>query len=1727
MVSGGQEPALMSESGLQGMTPRGIPKHGIDYHINGKIQIKQCDITTLAVDAIVNPANSGLQGGGGVDGVIHRVAGPELKEECAMLNGCRVGMAKITRSYRLPAKTIIHTVGPKDENPEMLARCYENSLNLLRRNKLRTIAFPCIATGGYGYPKEEAAHVALGSVRKWLEKNCDYVDKIIFCVFTEQDRSVYHNLAHIYFPVRMVETTAQMGNNSGLSAQALPPSSKRRGCSPESKPSTSSMEKGYPGCNQAMSPGVTARELKIAFNSNTIQTLPSGLNPDHMKIDMGEDEISAQRVQFNEEVGLSMLVQAELNGTKVNMVVDTAAQITMFSDKVWQDVGLDHLDYENIQIKNAQQGAFMECRVYRKVKLKIQNQEYELDVAVGPISDGALMGLDFMFKYKVTPVPAESEIWIGKQVVPAIMKKTISGEKYNVSKLQIARTITIPPTESRLVRISMTNPVQRDFLVTPNGAENWHVGSGLVKGGQGDVCVEISNDSIHEVTFKKGQLITDAVEVEAVKTFEQEPELGPLPAQMEQDEPEVRSCSMQAEDDSEVPEDPPLISPTLIPDRNTDPDYLSAKYSEVRNRIPEHIKKMYDEGCVHLEVHECIALGLLLIKYSHVFSKDSKDLGHFRRLKHLINTFNEAPVREKLRRTPMKFEQEEEKIINDMLEAGVIQPSISEWASAPVLVRKKSGELRYTVDYRKLNIKTIRDQYPLPLIDACLDTLAGNMYFHTMDLCSGYWQIEIDEKDRHKTAFLTKFGLYEHVRLAQGLCNSPATFQRVMNFIFKGLVWREMVIYLDDALMGGINFLCSLTSLEKALFRAHIHGIKYKPAKCHLFRIEVEALGRLINRNGVAMTDEHIKCIKEWPTPKNGPDVMKFTGFINYHRDFIQGLAEIIQPLYELTQKKKDFVWTDECESAFQKLKQMMCRPPVLAFPTREGRFVLDTDASDGAIGAGLYQYQENQLKAISFASASLTPEQKRYCTTRKELLSVVYFTRHFRHYLLSQEFDLRTDHASLIWLCSFKDPQGQLGRWLEELAQYAMVITHRAGKKHDNADSLSRIQPEEPECVYYRSGADLNSLPCQGCSYCIRLHKQWRRFEEEVDYVIPLANLDRRVIQNEVITVKQVEVREEEDDENEENQQGDQDSEFNFMEYHTPEQMREAQLKDFDVRPVLVWMEDEHVPTLEELEQESIETRTLWRAREHLTIVNGVLYYEWHNNIGSKNKLLVPHELKEEVLKAVHDRITGGHWGRDKTTERLKMSFFWPTMGRDCRLFIDTCALCHRNKNSRNLRAELKNYQAGSPGERVHLDFLGPFTESSSGNRYILSMIDQFCKWIELKALPEQSAVLTAQTFFQQWIARFGVPLKVHTDQGRNFESRLFADLCQYFETVKTRTTRHRPSSNGQVERYNQMILSYIRCYLKDKPEEWDKHLDALGMSLRATVNRSTGFTANMLRLGQEVNLPEDVFFGVAQANTKEAEVPEYLRGLQDTLRCAFQTARENMQTAQRRQKVDYDTRSPLRQTKFEVGDLVYMKNCNHVVGISRKLQPIMMGPYIVTKVISSILYKICDRRKEIVCHHDKMRICNDREIPLWIQRKRQEILFQDEPATGSAAAGELGQVDTEPIPSTSGVVAGSKSSEGNGNGMELRPDIGTNAKQRSEQVNIVNETSSTSGFAAGGEKSDSHHLAEPNPNCNFDETMPYAFPFSGEPEVETEEMVITPLKLARRGRRRWQIMK
>ena len=386
-----------------------------------------------------------------------------------------------------------------------------------------------------------------------------------------------------------------------------------------------------------------------------------------------------------------------------------------------------------------------------------------------------------------------------------------------------------------------------------------------------------------------------------------------------------------------------------------------------------------------------------------------------------------------------------------------MEPSTSPWSAQVILASKKDGSYRYCVDFRRLNCVTVKEHYPVPRVEDMIDTLAGVKFFSTLDLISAYHAFEIHPDDRGKTAFSTKQGHWQWKSVPFGLCNAAPFFVRQIASLLAGMTWEELLAFFDDVLVFSPTFAKHCESLDRALTLIEEAGLKVKPEKCRILPQCVPFVGHILSAQGVSADPEKVSAVKSWPPPTNLSQLRVFLGKIGYYRKFIPDFATLAAPLFQLEEKGRNFVWSDNCQKSFDTLKQALCEAPVLAFPRFDLPFVLDTDPSTTGVAAVLSQVQDGEERPITYAAKALTKSQRKWAPTKIEMYALVFGTEAFYPYLISKQFVARLDHRSLVWLQTFKQPKAQEARWVEYLQQFDMKIEHRAGHLHANADGLSR----------------------------------------------------------------------------------------------------------------------------------------------------------------------------------------------------------------------------------------------------------------------------------------------------------------------------------------------------------------------------------------------------------------------------------------------------------------------------------------------------------------------------------------------------------------------------------------------------------------------------------------------------------------------------------------------
>ena len=418
------------------------------------------------------------------------------------------------------------------------------------------------------------------------------------------------------------------------------------------------------------------------------------------------------------------------------------------------------------------------------------------------------------------------------------------------------------------------------------------------------------------------------------------------------------------------------------------------------------------------------------------------------------------------------------KQLDELLEQRFIEPSLSQYGSPCLFVKKKTGELRLVVDYRKLNQATLKMNYSLPRIDESLEQFKGSRFFSKLDLNSGYFQIRINEKDIQKTAFNTRFGSYQFRVLPFGLSGGPSTFMLVMNEVFRDLVDKGVVIYMDDIAVYSKTKSEHLRLLSEVFERLKKNRLFVKLSKCEFMKSSIEFLGHNISDQGVRMLADKVKSINEWPTPRNEKHVASFLGLLGYYRRFIKDFSRVALPLSELAKEKVKFTWGSDQEESFQKLKRIVTSDQVLVLPDYDKQFIVTTDASGFAVGASLQQMDDEtkRLRPIAFFSKKLSEQEMRWAVYEQELYAIVLSLEEWRHYLVGRRFKLITDHQSLIHLKKQQHLTSKQSRWVERLSDFDYEAEYLPGKSNVVADALSRRAD-------YDHRQELNALHVSSCN--------------------------------------------------------------------------------------------------------------------------------------------------------------------------------------------------------------------------------------------------------------------------------------------------------------------------------------------------------------------------------------------------------------------------------------------------------------------------------------------------------------------------------------------------------------------------------------------------------------------------------------------------------------------
>ncbi|KAJ9519230.1 hypothetical protein QJQ45_017890 [Haematococcus lacustris] len=959
----------------------------------------------------------------------------------------------------------------------------------------------------------------------------------------------------------------------------------------------------------------------------------------------------------------------------------------------------------------------------------------------------------------------------------------------------------------------------------------------------------------------------------------------------------------------------------------------------------------------------------LLSEYADVFGDMPPGLPPNRPVGHTIRTppGAEAPYKRMYKLSPRE-EAEVKKQVAELLAKGLIEPSSSPYGAPILFVQKKDGSLRMCIDYRALNKLTVRDRYPLPRIDDLFDKLAGKRVFSSLDLQSGYHQIRITEEDVPKTAFLTPMGQFQFKVLCFGLTNAPATFQRMMNNVFKPLINECVLVYIDDILVMSNTPEEHVQHLRQVLQLMRENKFYAKLAKCEFNKTQLAFLGHIVGSKGIAVDPAKVQVVKEWPTPRNLKDLQAFLGLANYFRRFISNFSSLAAPLTNLTSKQvaAAYDWEHfggaELE-AFNALKEALCSAPVLALPDFSKPFVVCTDAS--LVGTGGVLMQDG--RPIAYTSKKMSPAETRYATGEQELLGIIRAVREWRCYLDGAvDVTILTDHNPLIYLQTQPNLSRRQVRWMEELSRYKYEIKYIPGATNV-ADPISRNPALANEVALTSSSSPQNADSEDAMTMIMTLSS---RAERPV-YAITTRRTAARLREN--AELGQVAAREAAQRANQLVPPED------LAAAHTPGQARMTSAQQKKAQPgggESLRQQQQTTESQNKSNKQGDDEQSTTKSGP-LTLMQAIkqayaadtrfadeaftsqLYQHEGLWLTEWGRVVVPDDaaLRKKVIYTMHDTRSAGHLGMTKTLEQVTRWFTWPGVSEDVKSYVRSCHSCQVNKSSAKKPAGLLQPLPipERPWDSVSMDLIVKLP-ASGPNKYdsILVFVDRLTKMVHLvKTWESMTATQYAKLFLEHVFRLHGMPRSVVSDRGPQFHNKFWAEVTKLLQVQVNLSRAYHPETDGQTERVNRVIEEMLRHFIRPDQRDWAEYLPLVEFAINNAWQESVRSTPFYLNYGYHPRLAE-----LLDLPQKVPQAHDFVKGM----KTAVEQARQCLARAQKRMKSYQDNKR--REALYLPGDMVLLSTQNmrgkaNQPGV-RKLKPRYVGPFSVQYMVGKAAVKL-----------------------------------------------------------------------------------------------------------------------------------------------------------------------
>ena len=946
-------------------------------------------------------------------------------------------------------------------------------------------------------------------------------------------------------------------------------------------------------------------------------------------------------------------------------------------------------------------------------------------------------------------------------------------------------------------------------------------------------------------------------------------------------------------------------------------------------QIPEHLVKIFNtfglDRCA-LEGDQIAQLAELLLSFEDIWIEEKRK-GILKRTSATscpIETEGQ-PTRAKPRKTTPVADYIIWNHIKTMARRKVIRPSTSPWASPILLADKKNGKVRFCVDFRRLNEVTVKDAYPLPRMDEILATLGGSSFYSVIDLTESFWSIPIQEDHIKKTAFVSKFGLWEFLSMPYGLSNAPATQQRFIEAVLNGLLWRFCFAYIDDIICFSNAFDNHLEHLKMIFTRLREHDLLLQPAKCCFCSPTFEILGFIASKDGLKPNPKKVEAIKAYPPPRSPSEVSTFLGMVSWLRRFIPRCSAVTQYLRQASQsKKKPFNLPPEALKEFRYLQDIMTNETCVAHPDPKKQFYIHVDASSHGLGAILTQLDENgHHRVIEYASKALTKPQRNYSNPVREGLGITWALIHFKYYVYGRDPILYCDCKSLSHIFdkgSTKIPDHAMLRdWISRILQYNPKVIHKPGKLMVIPDALSRhfavyTDPEDIQNEFFGSLVDAAMHNTNDDTLNLKIQddilaKYWDSQNEEPPSgeapLLPLAP----------------------------SREGS--KEDNLLGFLAEQQRADPQCEE-----MINFLSSGKLPLTA-----THARRVKENANQYMIDDTGILrkVTELTRN-GHLPPAVLPRALWDTTIESYHDAPIGGHKKYDKLIRSLSDTYYFPGMKAYVRAYCNACMQCETNTPCPKLKAKAKPYYASYPGILVHLDCTKGPLPTIRGNTYILAIIDSFSGYLRLYPTAQPDGPGVARSLLE-YICVNSMPLKIVTDNGSEFANQLMAELAYVLGLKHTFIAPYNSQCNGKVENVHKTVKTMLRAFIEDFSEDWDLLLPLVEFAVNTSQSDVTNYTPFFLHFGRHPIMPLDVIYESVYRPPMTTD--EYVGTLLARRDKVFRWAAHFRGLATEKQARRQDAKNKNQIKKLALGDHVLLKNRSekdneNPDSLARKYRPI-----------------------------------------------------------------------------------------------------------------------------------------------------------------------------------------